>query len=312
MEYISTTVLARNNNIVPADLFLVLSEKGYIVKEGKSWILTDKASSIRAKYRKNQKGEQWIVWPSDFNLNMLGDLIRIKAKSNNNISSDTTLGMMNIICLSNSYKEGGRCIAGIQVNDSLGALKTTNNKRPLWVRPVCDTEHEQIPNNIAAPFDYYDILKFIPDSKWYRKDYQSENLKIKNDSIQCIRKANPSLSILDDYCENDFFNNIFGSTGSFITEKAIKKLDYSLIMLKLNNFSVHSAQNQYSSYPKTRLKFKFKNNQYDFPVTDPKFLHHYRHNPKLLYNVNVIYVVFSLAVFFNEKYYKLVATILYE
>ena len=43
-----------------------------------------------------------------------------------------------ILCLANSYKHGGRCIAGIEVSLQEGQLSINKSSYgiPIWIRPV--------------------------------------------------------------------------------------------------------------------------------------------------------------------------------
>ena len=56
------------------------------------------------------------------------------------------------ICLANSFKEGGRCIAGIELDAN--NIPVIIDNRPKWIRPVCNTEHGEVPINIAEPFKF--------------------------------------------------------------------------------------------------------------------------------------------------------------
>ncbi len=74
------------------------------------------------------------------------------------------------VCLANSFKEGGRCIAGIEINGNNCIL--INNK-PKWIRPISQsTEHGQVPTYLVSHIKLLDIveidiIKIVPD------DYQS-------------------------------------------------------------------------------------------------------------------------------------------
>lgn len=215
---------------------------------------------------------------------------------------------MKIICLSNSFKEGGRCLAGIQISDDLKIYR--QNNRAKWIRPVCATAHEEVPNHLARNFEYYDILEFTPDPIFERNDYQSENLRIQNNNISFVQKVRAKKS-LTDLCDNNTLNDIFGNRGKSVSQFEIDTLNHSLMMVKITTFEVLLVQNEFRQHPQKRLAFKYNNTNYNLPITDPVFLHKYEHNQNILTNVLEIFVVLSLGVEFNSSYYKLVATILY-
>jgi hypothetical protein len=293
MNFISTSTIARNNDINRDDLFLALASDGLIIRDGNHWNLTDLGKNSGGSYKYNEKRERWIVWSEDFD---------IRPYLDRNINDST----IKILCLSNSFKEGGRCLAGLQIGNENKIRK--KNNRPVWVRPVCDTRHEQVPNQLAQNIKYFDVIQFDSSSDWGRDDYQSENLQIKNNRIRVIGRKKLE-RLLDALTDNYTFNNIFGNTGNSLTPEEIDNIQHSLMMIKLESFEVIKNGRQF------RLAFSFKNNNYNLPITDPIFLHSCSHDQGILDNVNKVYIVLSLGVPFNNghniRYYKLVATILY-
>ena len=56
------------------------------------------------------------------------------------------------ICLANSYKRGGRCIAGVEVifnGDSKWKLVRNDDGIPNWIRPIARTIYGEIPNFVG-------------------------------------------------------------------------------------------------------------------------------------------------------------------
>jgi hypothetical protein len=81
-----------------------------------------------------------------------------------------------IICLANSFKEGGRCLAGIDLDNNNQPVY--ENGRPKWIRPVCNTPHGEIPNHWVQLFQLLNIVEFeATESK--AEGYQSENVAFK-------------------------------------------------------------------------------------------------------------------------------------
>jgi len=215
---------------------------------------------------------------------------------------------MRIICLSNSFKAGGRCLAGIEINNDnkIGIYK----RGPRWIRPVCKTDQEQVPNNISRNYKYYDLIEFNSDPSYKRTDYQSENLLIRDNKLKYIGKVNIS-GPLSDLCNNNTDKNIFGNISNFVSKIEVNSLKYSLMMIEINKFEVVTVDRYGSTSPQRRLKFSYHNTIYDLPITDPIFLQNYEHDNDILRNLNNLFIILSLGVEFNSKYYKLVATLLY-
>tara|TARA_B100001250_G_C19804016_1_gene792406 strand:+ start:1233 stop:1859 length:627 start_codon:yes stop_codon:yes gene_type:complete len=208
---------------------------------------------------------------------------------------------MRFLCLSNSWKEKGRCLAGLKMGPDNKIYKSS------WIRPVYRTEHEQIPSKFASEFKHFDIIKFDVDNDYSRNDYQSENIMVKDDSlIKVGTTENAFSSYIVKICENSRYNNIFGNSEKSIDDKDIHKLDYSLMLLSVNNFAITKGYNL-----QKRLVFHFKGSNYDFPITDPFFQKAHTKDESILDNVAEIYILISLGVSFNSKCYKLIASILY-
>ncbi len=214
---------------------------------------------------------------------------------------------MRIVCFSNSFKEGGRCLAGIQIDENLHIVK--QNNRPKWIRPVCNTPHEEVPVHLVNNINYYDVIEFINDPNYERTDYQSENALIQGNSIHIIQRV--SVNNMNALCDNDNYSLIFGNRGKAVHPDAIERLNYSLMMISVETFEVVERNYQDQIYPQIRLAFQYNGNNYNLPITDPVFLHQYQLKPNLLENIAQIYLVLSLGIEFEGWYSKLIATILY-
>lgn len=215
---------------------------------------------------------------------------------------------MRIVCLSNSFKEGGRCLAGIEINENRQII--FRNNRPKWIRPVCNTPHEEVPNQIAVNINYYEVIEFDIDPNYSRDDYQCENVLIQNNHITSIQHVNMN-NIMDRLCDNNKFNLIFGNRGKAVHPDQIGTLNHSLMMINVSNFEIIERTYEGQNYPQIRISFNYNSNNYELPITDPFFLHQYQLNNNLLENVESLYLILSLGVLHEGWYSKLVATILY-
>lgn len=66
-----------------------------------------------------------------------------------------------IICLANSYKNGGRCIAGVEIqknDDRINIVKNVNGA-PKWIRPILGNGNDGVPENLAQSFSMLDLLE---------------------------------------------------------------------------------------------------------------------------------------------------------
>ena len=111
------------------------------------------------------------------------------------------------ICLANSFKEGGRCIAGIE----LDAQNTPvfEKGKPKWIRPVGNTRYGEVPTEIAAPFKLLDIIELdVTESQ--PQGYQSENVAFDEKSIRICGSFNQEELLT--ICDN--VSLIFGNLKS--------------------------------------------------------------------------------------------------
>lgn len=65
MEYLSTTNLAKEQDVPPSELFAKLKSLGLIDRHGDKWVLTDLGRSKGGQTRTNPKFGEFIVWPED-------------------------------------------------------------------------------------------------------------------------------------------------------------------------------------------------------------------------------------------------------
>lgn len=314
MEYISISALARKHEIKPNDLFNYFAFKKLIKRENNSWVLTSEGKKLGGQSIEIEDGSKWTTWQDDFSLD---DFISIKSKVDALIDGDAAkptevkLGVKTIIirCLSNSLKEGGRCIAGIQFNPITSRfLWYKKSKKFVWIRPVCKTAHEQVPNNIAKNIKIGDIIEFKYDLNYSRNDYQTENRLIINDELKIIE--NKSLSKLElEKLSKYNYPFIFGDSKRSIEKNKIISINYSLMLVKVTNPVV--LVSNYHGNMKHRLRFRYKNNDYNLPITDDVFILKYLRDESILNNKNEIYLIASIGVEFNSAYWKLIATIFY-
>lgn len=211
------------------------------------------------------------------------------------------------VCLANSYKEGGRCLAGIELDDNNNAIK--KHGQPKWIRPVCNTPHGEVPNQIAEPFSILDILEL--EVKEYRpENYQSENALFNKASIRKIGvfdKRN-----LEELCEHKKY--IFSTRYDSLSEEVVQELYHSLMLIKPETFEVISKVHQERPDKlQHRLSFFYNGVQYDFSITDPVFLQRYQQNHKCMEGIEQVFLCLSVGLKFSmtNRYYKLVAAIIY-
>ncbi len=114
---------------------------------------------------------------------------------------------------------------------------------------------------------------------------------------------------LNRLCDNRSI--IFGNKAKAVSAEAITNLNYSLMLIKTNQFEViKRTYNDNRAKLQLRLAFSYNGNQYDFPVTDPLFLHHYQTNPDFINGSNEACLCLSVGIAWQDWHYKLVAAVI--
>ena len=212
------------------------------------------------------------------------------------------------ICLANSYKHGGRCIAGVEVvpksDGSLDIIRHDNG-RPRWIRPVSMSVNGEIPNHLAESFKIFSLVKL--------SDVEPCPDKAHSEDVHCSRmEICPfELSLNSDFLSqliDTRHQAIFYYRGKAIPAKMIDRLDYSLMLIHPEHACAYCDEERENS--KYRMKFTYYGTNYDFPITDPVFLEQFKKSPDNYSDLNGVYLVLSLGLEFEGFHFKLVATVI--
>lgn len=206
-----------------------------------------------------------------------------------------------IICLANSTRTGGKCVAGITVDTG------------EWIRPV--SEEGQLTNkqikyaNGKLP-ELLDIIR-IPYKKLQPTAYQPENVLISEEQWEYLGKWPENK--LDNLCDKPKEIFINQDRRDRITVEFFKKsrLESSLLLIKPK--SIKLFRTDYENKKKLRAIFVYNDLEYDFGVTDPIFLEEYTKEKEGFYKLDSkdVYLCISLAAPYKDGYcYKLVASII--
>ena len=219
----------------------------------------------------------------------------------------------NVICLANSRKRSGCCVAGKELLDNkIRGWIIPVSKRPteeLCFSEICykDRERPKLLDIIAIP-----LLKHNPNS------YQTENYLI-DDSQKWVKNGtlkNTNLQKLCDDVDSLWINGYSTKKGKNdkIPQVITKNnLFSSLLFIKPDSLSIIVGyKNQdYNELKRVWADFNFKGINYRLTITDPeieeKFL---TKNNKIYYiNKNDLYLCISLSGPFHGFDYKLVAAV---
>ena len=220
-----------------------------------------------------------------------------------------------IVCLANSRKISGRCIAG---------KEKTEQGFGGWIRPISNrpageiSEDERMYQNGDDP-QVLDLIE-IPLFEYRPHYYQTENHLL--DDRYCWKKVGQvkrdELHSLIDLVEGNLWVNGYSSykgTNDRIPEEIANKLDNSLVLIQPEQLSilVDTEGGEFGNAKrKVRAKFILNNKQYKLAITDPRIERAFLKKkdgqyPLLAQN---IYMCLSIGEPYNGFCYKLAASLI--
>ena len=134
------------------------------------------------------------------------------------------------ICLANSYKRGGRCVAGVEIMyDTSGewSVVRNNDGTPRWVRPIANTTYGEIPVVDAAKIKYFSIVK-LTDVTPCPKEIHIEDVYYSHMSVCGV--VSPNLDVLNQFVDK-IHNLIFFNRGRAIPVDSHLFNAYSLMLI---------------------------------------------------------------------------------
>jgi len=211
------------------------------------------------------------------------------------------------VCLANSKKYNERCIAGIEIeiNKDGGYSVVSENGSPKWIRPVSAGEHGEVASSLIENIKLLDIIQ-IEMTQRCPSGYQSENALFDEKSLRKIGSIPAKEEILDGLVDRKH-NLVFGNRGKAVHADKISEIDYSLMLVKPEEFKVASDNNRSG---RLRALFRYNSVAYDFPITDVVFLKEYP--SKAEESLLQAYLAISLGVLYTDGfYYKLCAGLVF-
>ena len=218
-----------------------------------------------------------------------------------------------IVCLANSKKPGGRCVAGKEVlsNGAFGA----------WVRPVKDQGGGAVPNrtcqypNGSEP-KVLDVLD-IPLLGHTPKDYQQENWELapRPPWRKVQRLTYEQAAGLIDPLAALWFpgHSTYNGLNDRVPLQVAMGLPGSLRLISVNNLNLRVfVDGEVFGEPRRRVQGRFRHEglNYSLWVTDVVWEQEYLDRPNGVYPVGQAYLTVSLGEPHKEYAYKLIAAII--
>ncbi len=214
------------------------------------------------------------------------------------------------ICLANSKKYSGRCIAGIEVRRKpKGGWEIVKaHQRPKWIRPVVyrsnhgELDEKSVENIQLLDVVEMDVVRNVPQG------YQSENVLFQPTSLKKVSFIGCTVKNLNVLTDKNY-NQLFGSPTKYVGADQIQKVHHSLMMIKPETLEIYYPV-VYKTYD-PRARIIWKGQLYDLAVTDIGLIKKMQENPDWLKGFCDFWVTISLGIAFKGRYYKIAAGILY-
>ena len=212
------------------------------------------------------------------------------------------------LCLANSFKHGGRCIAGVELSkDALGNFSVVESQPgcPKWIRPISYSAAGEIPNAIAANIPVLSVIQ-VDGAVDAPMQAQSENVHYSG--LKAIKRFNPWDVELLAKCVDSYHGNLFGNRGKSLHPDSFAVGTYSVMMVKAENVKVKLNNN----YGKTQYRAFFVHcgKMYDLPITDPVYLIDLEKRNVSEEEKPIVYLTLSVGVLHDGWHSKLVAAVI--
>lgn len=214
-----------------------------------------------------------------------------------------------IICMGNSYKNGGRCLAGIEIQKTASGLSVVRNNDglPNWIRPVMDNGDNGLPEDLVGSYTMLDILE-IDVTNAVPTGAHCENVHFT--SIRKVGRIGLNEHNLNPLCDTRH-HVIFGNRGKAVPNEVFENGTYSLMFIRPESPIITVQTDEYG-HEKYRIQFLYNGTYYDFPLTDTRYICELRSKNRMCgeRNTGDLYLTLSLGVNYGDWHYKLVAGVI--
>ena len=218
-----------------------------------------------------------------------------------------------IVCLANSRKLGGSCIAGKEL--------LSDGTTGSWIRPVSAREHEEVSlsecrctdNSIPQVLDVIEVPVVSPKPR----DYQQENwlLDRKRRWIKKHSISTGELSAMSDPTNTLWTNNhsTYHGLNDRVPEVDANDFRNSLYLIRVNTLDIQvfvPSAAFGSGAKRVQGLFQYNGVCYSLRVTDNDYEYTYLQRPEGHYQIGPCFLTVSLGEPYKGFAYKLIAAII--
>jgi hypothetical protein len=212
------------------------------------------------------------------------------------------------VCLANSRKYSGRCIAGVELcrrPDGFLKMVETPEHHPSWIRPVSQSEFGELSSDWVRHIRLGDLIEVDVENKPITHGYQCENVYFDAKSLQIVEHLDLTHDRLSRLSvrENSL---LFGCRGGSVPVDNLADVDNSLQFIKVEKATLR-WRDEPGMRPQERLVFQYNNVGYDLPLTDIEFVEKYLKDNTILEKAKDVFLTVSLSLPHDGRLYKLAA-----
>ena len=212
------------------------------------------------------------------------------------------------ICLANSFKRGGRCIAGVEVTIDANehwSVQCHSDGSPQWIRPIDrSTEYGEITESDARFIPMYAVVKLTDVEPC---PHQSHSEDVFFSLMSPVGMIHPSSEVIRSF-EDKVHHEIFYSTDLGISPEVYAQGNYSLMLIHPDGFKF--VEDPTKNRAKYRMTFSYNGVTYDFSVTDPTFYDLLTQNSEVINILRDLYLTLSIGLEYEGRHHKLIAGII--
>lgn len=212
------------------------------------------------------------------------------------------------VCLANSLKRGGRCIAGVEVtidNQRNWAVVRKPDGSPRWIRPIdATTEFGEIRIGEAQHIPLLSVVKLedvIPIP------CQSHSEDVHYSLMRVMGKVSGADAILSQFVDS-VHQVLFYGTDRAIDIPTYAAGDHSLMFIPVSNAEIVADVREDKT--RYRMLLKYHGVVYDLSVTDPYYIEALNTRQVKVGKQPELYVTLSLGLVYEERHHKLIAGVI--
>lgn len=212
------------------------------------------------------------------------------------------------ICLANSLKRGGRCIAGVEVTIDDSRNWTVVRKAdgsPKWIRPIDETtEFGEIRIGEAQ---FISLLSVVRLKSIVPIPNQSHTEDVHYTMMQVVGKVKASNEVLQQFVDN-IHQSVFYGTDRAIDTPTYAAADHSLMFVRADEAEIVADVREDKT--RYRMLMGYHGVMYDLSVTDPYYIELLNEKRVNIGKQPDVYVTLSLGLVYEERHHKLIAAVI--